>query len=53
MPLPEVAERIPAGGSIGALRRILDEEVGGRTVWVSFDWAEDIDPEAALSHQGS
>lgn len=47
-----VAERVPAGGRIGALRRILDEEGRGCTVWASFDWAEDVDLEEALRHQG-
>jgi excisionase family DNA binding protein len=48
-----VAGHVPAGGRIGALRRILDEEGPGRTVWASFDWAEDVDLEVALSHQGA
>ena len=46
-----VAGHVPAGDRIAALRRILDEEGPGRTVWVSFDWAEEVDLEEALGHQ--
>jgi hypothetical protein len=34
------------------LRRLLSEEAdGGRSVWVSFNWAEQIDLDAALKQQ--
>ncbi|HLM77344.1 MAG TPA: hypothetical protein VK361_02975, partial [Rubrobacteraceae bacterium] len=34
------------------LRRLLSEETdGGRSVWVSFNWAEQIDLDVALKHQ--
>ena len=34
------------------LRRLLSEETdGGRSVWVSFNWAERIDLDVALKHQ--
>ncbi len=34
------------------LRRLLSEEAdGGRSIWVSFDWAEQIDLDAALRQQ--
>jgi hypothetical protein len=48
-----VAERAPAGERIMALRRVLDEEGPGRPVWASFDWAEGVDLEEALRHQGA
>ncbi len=34
-----------------ALRRLLDEEEGGRSIWVSFDWAKQIDLGTALRQQ--
>ena len=34
-----------------ALRRLLDEEEGGRSIWVSFDWTKQIDLETALRQQ--
>ena len=34
-----------------ALRRLLDEEEGGRSIWVSFDWAKQTDLETALRQQ--
>jgi excisionase family DNA binding protein len=39
-------------GRVEALRRLLDEEAdGGRSVWVSFDWARNVDLGAALRQQ--
>ncbi len=34
-----------------ALRRLLDEEEGGRSIWVSFDLTKQIDLETALRQQ--
>jgi len=40
------------GGLTEELRRLLSEETdGGGSVWVSFNWAEQIDLEVALKHQ--
>src|ERR671916_773714 len=40
------------GGTTEELRRLLSEEAdGGRSVWVSFNWAEQIGLEAALKQQ--
>jgi excisionase family DNA binding protein len=37
---------------VEALRGLLDEELeGGRSIWASFDWAEQIDLESALRQQ--
>src|SRR5215203_1981942 len=42
----------PQGGRTEELRRLLSEEAdGGRSVWVSFNWAEQIDLDAALRQQ--
>ena len=42
----------PQRGRTEELRRLLSEEAdGGRSVWVSFNWAEQIDLDAALKHQ--
>ncbi|MDQ3910630.1 MAG: helix-turn-helix domain-containing protein [Actinomycetota bacterium] len=38
-------------GRAEALRRLLDEEAGGRSIWVSFDWAKQIDLDTALRQQ--
>jgi excisionase family DNA binding protein len=39
-------------GRVEALRRLLDEEAeGGRSIWVSFDWAKQVDLNAALRQQ--
>ena len=39
-------------GRVGALRGLLHEEVGGgRSIWVSFDWAQQVDLESALRQQ--
>jgi excisionase family DNA binding protein len=47
-----VSEPGPRGRRVGQLRRLLSEEAdGGRTVWVSFDWVEQIGLEAALKQQ--
>lgn len=35
----------------GALRGLLDEEGGGRAVWVSFNWTEGVGLETALAQQ--
>ena len=46
------SEPDPQGGRTEGLRRLLSEEAdGGRSVWVSFNWAEQIDLEAALKQQ--
>ncbi|HLL38697.1 MAG TPA: helix-turn-helix domain-containing protein [Rubrobacteraceae bacterium] len=46
------SEPDPQGGRTEQLRRLLSEEVdGGGSVWVSFDWAEQIDLYAALKQQ--
>jgi excisionase family DNA binding protein len=42
----------PQGGRSEELRRLLSQEAeGGRSVWVSFNWAEQIGLEAALNQQ--
>ena len=38
-------------GRAAALQRLLDEESGGRSIWVSFDWAKQIDLDTALRQQ--
>ncbi len=39
-------------GRVEALRRLLDEEAeGGRSIWVSFNWAAQVDLNAALRQQ--
>ena len=46
------SEPDPRGGRTEELRRLLSEEAdGGRSVWVSFNWAEQIGLEAALNQQ--
>jgi excisionase family DNA binding protein len=46
------SEPDPQGGRTEELRRLLSEEAdGGRSVWVSFNWAEQIGLEAALKQQ--
>ena len=46
------SEPDPQGGRTEGLRRLLSEEAdGGGSVWVSFDWAEQIDLYAALKQQ--
>ena len=46
------SEPDPQGGRTEELRRLLSEEAdGGRSVWVSFNWAEQIRLEAALKQQ--
>jgi excisionase family DNA binding protein len=46
------SEPDPQGGRTEELRRLLSEEAdGGRSVWVSFNWAEQIGLEAALNQQ--
>ena len=46
------SEPDPQGGRTEELKRLLSEEAdGGRSVWVSFDWAEQIGLEAALKQQ--
>ena len=46
------SEPEPQGGRTEELRRLLSEETdGGRSVWVSFNWAEQIDLDAALQQQ--
>ena len=46
------SEPDPQGGRTEGLRRLLSEEAaGGRSVWVSFNWAEQIGLEAALKQQ--
>ena len=46
------SEPDPQGGRTEGLRRLLSEEAdGGRSVWVSVNWAEQIDLEAALKQQ--
>jgi excisionase family DNA binding protein len=43
----------PRDGRVGELRRLLDEmDDGGRSVWVSFDWSEQISLDEALKQQG-
>ena len=45
-------EGTPLEGRGDALEQILEEEAGkGRTVWASFDWAIQVDMEAALEQQ--
>lgn len=46
------SEPDPQRGRTEELRRLLSEEAdGGRSVWVSFNWAEQIDLDAALKQQ--
>ncbi len=46
-----VLEPDPSGRA-EALRGLLDEEAGGgRSIWVSFDWAQQVDLETALRQQ--
>lgn len=46
------AETNPLGGRADGLRRVLSEEVdGGRSLWITFDWMEDIDLGVALEQQ--
>ena len=46
-----VLEPDPSGRA-EALRALLDEEAGGgRSIWVSFDWAQRVDLEAAMRQQ--
>jgi hypothetical protein len=46
------SEPDPQDGRTEGLRRLLSEEAGGgRSVWVSFNWAEQIGLEAALTQQ--
>jgi len=42
----------PQDGRTEELRRLLSEEAdGGRSVWVSFNWAEQVELEAAMNQQ--
>lgn len=46
------SEPDPRAGRVEELRRLLTEEaIVGRSVWVSFNWAEHIDLDAALKQQ--
>ena len=45
------AETDPLNGRREALRRLLEEEAGDRTVWASFNWTRDMDLETALEQQ--
>src|SRR5215217_8598673 len=46
------SEPDPQRGRTEELRRLLSEEAdGGRSVWVSFNWADEIDLDAALRQQ--
>lgn len=46
------SEEVPVGGRGDQLVRIVEEEAGGgRAVWSSFDWAVDIELDAALEQQ--
>ena len=46
------SEPDPQGGRTEELKQLLSEETdGGRSVWVSFNWAEQIGLEAALKQQ--
>jgi excisionase family DNA binding protein len=46
------SEPDPQGGRSEELKRLLSEEAdGGRSVWVSFNWADQIELEAALKQQ--
>ena len=46
------AEVDPAAGRVAALRGLLaDEAAAGRSVWVSFEWTEQVDLETALRQQ--
>lgn len=44
---------IPEDDHVEALRRVYEEEADGRghALWASFDWARDVDLEAALERQ--
>jgi hypothetical protein len=47
-----VSEPDPHGGRAEELRRLLSEEADGcHSLWVNFDWVEQIDLEAALKQQ--
>ena len=47
-----VSEPDPQSGRVEELRRLLSEEAdSGRSVWVSFDWVDQIGLEAALKQQ--
>ncbi len=46
------AERGPSAVRAKELRQLLSEEAGsGRTIWVTFDWAEQVDLETMLRQQ--
>src|SRR5215211_221618 len=49
------AEQDPLGRREDELRRLLDEEgrEEGRTVWASFNWAKQVDPDTALEQQNN
>jgi len=45
-------EEDPLGGRGDALKELLEEKAGeGRTVWASFNWVRQIDPDTALEQQ--
>jgi excisionase family DNA binding protein len=45
-------EEDPLGGRGDALERLIEEKGGeGRTVWASFDWVRQVDPDTALEQQ--
>ncbi|PLS84673.1 MAG: hypothetical protein CYG60_16705, partial [Actinobacteria bacterium] len=44
-------EDVSVEGRESALERLIEEEAEGRTVWVSFDWAGQLDLETALKLQ--
>lgn len=47
-------EPTPPSDRAEGLRRYLDEDVAveaGRSVWVTFDWAESLDPQEAIAYQ--
>ena len=46
------AEHDPLNGRAHALRQLVAEEAAsGRSIWVSFDWAKQVDPATALRQQ--
>ena len=46
------AEQEPLGDPTDALGRLMAEEAAsGRTVWASFDWAKEVDLDAAIGRQ--
>lgn len=47
------AEADPAAGRAAALRRILDDEGAGRTVWAAFDWTRHVSLDEALAQQAA